>query len=371
MFKTLLKGHLPYEERSQAMNMESNSWTTATVVVAAILVCIVIVIGILGNLMVVLVSIKGNRVRTKGRAFIASLAIADTVASTNLIFMLVSAVNYGKWVFGDTFCQLNGFVASQFVASSTYSLQAISVDRYFIVVKQSLYRRVFTTRNQLLIIALIWCIPIPLAIGPVLGWSQYEFQTGKCLCLYDYRTSISYSIAVVLVTVLIPLFVMCLCYFQIFKQVRHHSNQVDTTVNNTQNMNVQEVKITKTLFVVIAAYVACFAPAAIANLIKIVIPTFEIPLWIDILSMILVFFNHANNPIIYGALNKQYRKAFKDIFRNSVGFGDFGNGPVLADTRVLPRLVVHMTRPEDRLGTGRDTGVDRVATLTTHHSTIQ
>ena len=131
--------------------MENNSWTTATVVVAVILVCIVIFIGILGNLMVLLVTIKGNRVRTKGRAFIASLAIADALAWTNLIFMLVSAVSYGKWVFGGTLCQLNGFLTSQFAASSTYSLQAISVNRYFIAVKENLYGSVFTARNQLLI----------------------------------------------------------------------------------------------------------------------------------------------------------------------------------------------------------------------------
>ena len=354
------------------MNMENNSWTTATVVVAAILVCIVIVIGILGNLMVVLVTIKGNRasVRTKGRAFIGSLAIADTLASTNLIFMLGSALNYGKWVFGDKFCQLTGFLTLQFAASSTYSLQAISVNRYFVVVKQNVYRRIFTTRNQLLIIALIWFIPIPLAIGPVLGWSHFEFDSGNCLCLYNFRSSISYSIASVLVTVLIPLFVMCLCYYQIFKHVRHHSNRVDTMMNNAQTLNVQEVKITKTLFVVIAAYVVGFAPAVIVNLMKIVLPSFKIPLWIDILFTILVFSNHANNPIIYGALNKQYRKAFKDIVRNFLGFGDFGNDPALADNRVLSRQVVCRTRQEDGLDTGRDTGVDRLAKCTTHQSTI-
>ena len=352
------------------MNMENNTWTTATVVVASILVCIVIVIGILGNLIVVLVTIKGNTVRTKGRAFIASLAIADTLSSTNLIFMLASAINYGKWVFGDTFCQLTGFLTLQFGSSSTYSLQAISVNRYFIVVKKNQYRRVFTTRNQLLIIALIWCIPIPLAIGPVLGWSHFEFNSGNCLCSHDFRSSISYSIALVVVTVLIPLFVMCLCNYQIFKHVRHHSNQVDTMMNNAQTLNVQEVKITKTLFVVIAAYVVCFAPAVIVNLMKIVLPTFKIPLWIDISFTILVFSNHANNPIIYGALNKQYRKAFKDIVRNFLGFGGFGNDPALADNRVLSRQVVCTSNQEDGLGTSRDTGVDRLAKCTTHQSTI-
>ena len=164
---------------------------------------------------------------------------------------------------------------------------------------------------------------------------------------------------------------MCLCYFQIFKRVTHHSNQVDTMMNNAQTLNIRrEVKITKTLFVVIAAYVVCFSPAAIVNLLKIVIPTFKIPLWIDILFTILVFFNHANNPIIYGALNRQYRKAFKDIFRNSVGFGDSANDPVLAGNRVLPRQVVNTTRQEGGLGTSRDAGVDRLAKRTTHQSTI-
>lgn len=94
------------------------------------------------------------------------------------------------------------------------------------------------------------------------------------------------------------------------------------------------MKITKTLFVVIAAYVVCFAPAAIVNLLKIGIPSFKIPLWIDILFTILVFSNHANNPTIYGALNKQYRQAFMDIVRNSLGFGDSGNDPVLAGKSV-------------------------------------
>ena len=164
----------------------------------------------------------------------------------------------------------------------------------------------------------------------------------------------------VLVTVLVPLLAMCLCYFQISKQVRHHSNQDDTMMNNAQTLNVQEVKITKTLFVVIDTYVVYIAPAAIVNLMKIVVPTFKIPFWIDVLFTILLFSSHANNPIIYGALNNQYRKAFEDIFRNSVGVFESGNDPVLADNKVLPRQIVHTTRQGDGLGTSRDTRFDRV-----------
>lgn len=291
-------------------------WTTASVVVTALPLSIVILIGIFGNLMVVFISTKGNRVRTKGRALIASLAFADTLESTNLIFMLVSVGHYGRWIFGDALCQLNGFMTTQFVISSMYSLTAISVNRYFMVVKQNYYRKIFNARNQALIIALIWCIPLPFAMGPLLGWSKFEFQPGKCICIFFFSRSIAFSSALLVVAVPLPLGIICFCCFKIFKQVRHHSKRVTTMNNNAPSVNVEEVRITKTLVVVIGAYLICFIPAATINLIEMVQPSFQIPFWIDILSMILVFCNHANNPVIYGALNKQYRRAFKDILKN-------------------------------------------------------
>ena len=55
--------------------------------VTVIPLCNVIVFGIFGNLMVVVISTKGNCVRVRGRALIASSALADTLESLNLIFM--------------------------------------------------------------------------------------------------------------------------------------------------------------------------------------------------------------------------------------------------------------------------------------------
>ena len=156
------------------------------------------------------------------------------------------------------------------------------------VVKQNYYRKVFNTRNQALIFALIWCIPLPLTIGPLLGWSEYEFQTGKCICIFWFSRSVVFSSVVLVVAVPFPLGIICFCCFKIFKQVKHHSKQVGTMASSAPTVNVEEVKITKTLAVVIGAYLFCFVPAAIINLIEMVFPSFKIPLWIDILSMILL-----------------------------------------------------------------------------------
>ena len=123
-------------------------WTTATVIVTAVPLCVVLLIGIFGNLMVVFISTRGNRVRTKGRPLIASLALADTLESMNLIFMLVAVGNYSEWIFSDELCQLNGFLTTLFVISSMYSLTAISVNRYFMVVKQNFNQKVFNATSQ-------------------------------------------------------------------------------------------------------------------------------------------------------------------------------------------------------------------------------
>ena len=295
------------------------AWTTASVVVTAVPLCIIIFIGIFGNLMVVFISTKGNRVRTKGRPLIASLALVDILESINVIFMLVSVGNYGTWILGDEFCQLNGFLTTQFVMSSIYNLAAISVNRYFMVVKHNYYQKVFNARNQALMIASIWCIPLPLAIAPLLGWSKFEFQTGKCFCTFLYSHSVTFSSAALIVAVPLPFGTICFCCYKIFKHINNHSKQVRNMASRAPTVNVEEVKITKTLAVVIGSYLICFIPASITNLIEMVRPGFKIPLWIDILSVILVFCNHANNPVIYGALNKQYQLAFKDIVRSLLG----------------------------------------------------
>ncbi|XP_029195911.2 melatonin receptor type 1B-like isoform X1 [Acropora millepora] len=312
-----MNSQLIFFKEENYSNMD-DKWTTTSVAVTAIPLCIVIVIGIFGNLMVVLISAKGNCVRIKGRALIASLAFADTLESLNLIFMLVSVAKRGQWIFGDSLCELNGFMTTEFVLSSMYSLTAISLNRYFMVVKQGLYRKVFTARNQALMIAFIWCIPLPLATGALLGWSKFEFQPGKCICLFYFSRSISFSSIVLVVGVPVPIGIISFCCFQIFKEVKNHSNQVQSMTNEAPNVNVEEVRITKTLAVVVAAYLICFIPAATINLMEMVIPQYKIPPWIDMLSMILVFCNHANNPVIYGVLNKQYRKAFKGVLRNLI-----------------------------------------------------
>ena len=60
------------------------AWTTASVIVTALPLYVVILIGTFGNLMVILISARGNRLRTKGRALIQSVWPLQTLWSLQI-----------------------------------------------------------------------------------------------------------------------------------------------------------------------------------------------------------------------------------------------------------------------------------------------
>uniref|UniRef100_A0A182P264 G-protein coupled receptors family 1 profile domain-containing protein n=1 Tax=Anopheles epiroticus TaxID=199890 RepID=A0A182P264_9DIPT len=70
-----------------------------------------------------------RRMRTVTNYFLLNLSVADLLMSSlncsfNFIFMLNS-----DWPFGSVYCTINNFMANMSVASSVFTLVAISFDR--------------------------------------------------------------------------------------------------------------------------------------------------------------------------------------------------------------------------------------------------
>ncbi|XP_070535787.1 alpha-2Db adrenergic receptor-like [Ptychodera flava] len=83
--------------------------------------------------------------------------------------------------------------------------------------------------------------------------------------------------------------------------------------HNRQGPRVEDVKITKTVLIVLLAFVICWAPISIVNFLETFF-NYDIPLALDLFTVYMVFLNCALNPIIYGMMNRNFRKGFRDIF---------------------------------------------------------
>jgi len=81
------------------------------------------------------------------------------------------------------------------------------------------------------------------------------------------------------------------------------------------NMTHDEVKITYTLLIVVAVFLACWTPFAITMIIDVYSP-FSIPRSIDIGTLLLGYANSMCNPLVYGIRNQAFRR---EMFRLYAG----------------------------------------------------
>ena len=59
--------------------------------------------------------------------------------------------------------------------------------------------------------------------------------------------------------VLLPLFIICLCYFRVFIAIRKNSFRVEEA--RLASVRIKEVRITKTVFAVLVGFLFCWIPA--------------------------------------------------------------------------------------------------------------
>lgn len=106
--------------------------------------------------------------RTVTNYYLLNLSVADLLMSSlNCVFNFIFLLN-NDWPFGDLYCTVNNFIANLSVASSVFTLVAISLDRYIAIVKPLRHR----SRNKgKLIMVCIWLLSALLAC-PCLLYSK-------------------------------------------------------------------------------------------------------------------------------------------------------------------------------------------------------
>lgn len=105
--------------------------------------------------------------------------------------------------------------------------------------------------------------------------------------------------------------------FPCFSVVKLHRNRVWSLHFHQERskLSSDEYKITSAVIIVVVSYIICFVPASVVNFIEILNSDFELPLWLDFSSFVLIFVSHASNPLIYGFMNRQYRVSFLELLQ--------------------------------------------------------
>lgn len=150
-------------------------------------------------------------------------------------FMIVSTINQ-DWVFGDFFCQLQGYLATVLFVTSTMTLLIVSIDRYYAIISPLKYPFMFTTYRGNIMIAFTWLAGLLVALPPLLNWGKYSYHREKLSCAIVWRSHVTtdnasedeargYLLFFSLSSYVFPVLGMAWCYCNIFRAAVGHSKR--------------------------------------------------------------------------------------------------------------------------------------------------
>ena len=187
---------------------------------------VIMVVALGGNLLILVAIYIDKTLQTITNVFIINLACADMLLSIiGMPFTLASSITY-DWIFGDTWCKVNGMANSLFCIASILTLAAVSIDRYFAILYPFRYITWITKKVAAVMILYIWFHALLMACLPLTNWTRYTFIRSESICTVQWEYSITYTLFLFSVCFFLPLGVMMFTYLRIFRTAKRQSKQI-------------------------------------------------------------------------------------------------------------------------------------------------
>ena len=232
---------------------------------------------LVGNFITLLVVLLNRQRKTTPNLLVASLVVTDLCLGVFVSAPLGPAVLVtSKWPFNESTYQFQGYSAIMLTAASIHTLVLMAVNRYFRLVRPLKYRRYFTQRKTQFIIAISrlssMCAPFPYFLN---GYKMV-FHPSKFFCCFIIDSG-AFAALLVAFYVGIPSCIIFYCYFRIFKTIRTHNNNLYHPGNGINTVNIKEIKVARTLFVIVVFFSLCWAPVLLIDILDTILGRWTFP----------------------------------------------------------------------------------------------
>uniref|UniRef100_A0A8C8SCL9 Probable G-protein coupled receptor 25 n=1 Tax=Pelusios castaneus TaxID=367368 RepID=A0A8C8SCL9_9SAUR len=274
-----------------------------------ILYFIAFFIGFTGNLFVIVLMAKKRGSKRLVDTFVLNLAVADLVFVCTLPLWAVSAAHDNKWHFGEVLCKLSSYIISVNRYSSILFLTGMSVERYLVVLKRLNSKSIGTKKCMIAACGCIWAISLFLGI-PSLIYRKLSPAEDNAGDLCEDEDSITFqvlSLALLILTFLLPLGVILFCYCSISVKLLNH---ISLGKGTKKSLHI--------IFTIIGAFVGCWLPfnafktflffSSVFQEADLSCPAFMALRWGLAISVCLAFLNSCVNPIIYTLMDRHFRR---------------------------------------------------------------
>ena len=285
------------------------------------------VIGILGNILVIIVTSTKRSSRTAVHKYIFNLAVADIgVLAICYPLICVKAADPFNWPLGKVVCKVFYPSSDIFYSASIGSIVAIAIDRHTAIVRGMTAHRSLSVAKW--VILGMWLSGFISVVTPLYFVMEYIEKNGTidCTPMWPSRVAGScYIVSLIILWYILPLVLILWAYRQIASQIRAskmlHSRITGVCGTREANMrkrsDAANTKALKILVPVVVAFAVTMFPFHAFRLASLFVRVGEWRyVWIVYnICTVLLLSNSAVNPIIYSLVSREFRQHLKDAFR--------------------------------------------------------
>nr|XP_011737318.1 C-X-C chemokine receptor type 6 isoform X1 [Macaca nemestrina] len=266
---------------------------------------VVFVCGLVGNSLVLVISIFYHKLQSLTDVFLVNLPLADLVFVCTLPFWAYAGIH--EWIFGQVMCKtLLGVYTINFYTSMLI-LTCITVDRFIVVVKATKAYNQQAKRMTWgkVICLLIWVISLLVSLPQIIYGNVFNLD--KLICGYhDEEISTVVLAAQMTLGFFLPLLAMIVCYSVIIKTLLHAGG-------------FQKHRSLKIIFLVMAVFLLTQTPFNLVKLIRsthweyYAMTSFHYTI---IVTEAIAYLRACLNPVLYAFVSLKFRKNFWKLVKD-------------------------------------------------------
>ncbi|XP_062979380.1 neuropeptide Y receptor type 6-like [Elgaria multicarinata webbii] len=316
--------------KSQFLHFESCQSSLPAVFLLITAYAIVTLMGLLGNLCLIVIIGKQKENQNVTNILIANLSVSDIFICVMCIPFTVAYTLMDYWIFGEAMCKITAFVQSMSVTVSTFSLVLIAVERYQLIVNPRGWKP--NISHAFWGILFIWAFSLitstPFFIfhqvtdDPLRNLSSHsDIYTNKVVCIEMWPSigeRLGFTTTTLVFQYFFPLIFIFICYLKIFVCLRKRHGKVDKIRENESRLN-ESKRINAMLISIVVTFGACWLPLNVFNIV------FD---WnyqalmnchhdvVFTLCHLVAMISTCVNPFFYGFLNKNFQKDLVILLQN-------------------------------------------------------
>ncbi|XP_068700974.1 neuropeptide FF receptor 1-like [Montipora foliosa] len=285
-------------------------------ILAPPLFSVIIVVGCIGNTLLLYTVIRWREMRTPCNYLIANNAIADLGIVTIAAPLRIVDV-YQGWVLGKPVCQLLAPTQDALAVVSIITYTLIAFERYRAVL--SPFKRKLSSRSILIIILVTWVLAYLSAGLPIAMHLTVVNKAGKSYCMASFASDVSrqiYEIYLVVVFLLIPLTLQTLAYSRLVHRLTREDplKRSFSDPRSSHKRQLKKKRLVRVTITLVVFFHICYIPRMVVMLIyEFARPSFTNNIYFkyaDLVILVLFYVKHVINPLILFSISTAFRRRF-------------------------------------------------------------